>query len=163
MSSEQIRVTFEPHGKTVFVLRGATVLEAAALAGLTIDTPCGGQGLCGKCRVQVTSGACAPSEVDAKLFSRDELDDGWRLACQTQLCGQAVVHIPENSLFGSYQQILTEAKSSEAVEVLPSVRKEYVELAPPTLEDDDPDVMRLSREIGKLKVDLELLDRKSVV
>ena len=78
--SQQIRVTFEPQGRAVFVLPGTKILEAAADAGLTIDTPCGGAGLCGKCRVQVSSGACPPQASEKAFFSPDELEDGgvWR-------------------------------------------------------------------------------------
>ena len=53
-----------------------TILEAAACAGLTIDTPRGGMGTSGKCRVQITKGAVEPTEADRRLLSEDELQDG---------------------------------------------------------------------------------------
>jgi uncharacterized 2Fe-2S/4Fe-4S cluster protein (DUF4445 family) len=37
----QIRITFQPTGRTAFVLRGTTILEAAARVGLVLETPCG--------------------------------------------------------------------------------------------------------------------------
>ena len=40
----EISVTFQPSGRTVYVLPGTVLLEAAAQAGLAIQTPCGGAG-----------------------------------------------------------------------------------------------------------------------
>src|SRR5664280_1094968 len=101
MSDQQVRVVFEPQGRAVEVLKGTKIIEAAAEVGLTIDTPCGGAGLCGKCRVQVTSGACPPEPTEQRIFSAAELADGWRLACQSTLCNPTTVHIPATSIFAS--------------------------------------------------------------
>jgi uncharacterized 2Fe-2S/4Fe-4S cluster protein (DUF4445 family) len=38
------RVVFQPQGRAVSVLEGTTILEVAGVAGLVIDTPCGGRG-----------------------------------------------------------------------------------------------------------------------
>jgi len=92
MSDSQHRVTFQPQGRAVSVLDGTTVLEAAAVAGLVIDTPCGGAGTCGKCRVQVAQGATEPCELDRKTFTEAELAEGWRLACQNLVNTDMVVH-----------------------------------------------------------------------
>ena len=51
MRETEVPVTFQPPEKTVYVLRGTRLLEAAAMAGLVLDSPCGGEGICGKCRV----------------------------------------------------------------------------------------------------------------
>lgn len=85
MSGTMFKVTFQPQGRTVFVLSGTTLLEAAARAGLVIDTPCGGAGTCGKCRVRITAGAGTPTPTDRCTFSDQELADGWRLACRNQV------------------------------------------------------------------------------
>lgn len=135
------------------------MLEAAARTGLTLDTPCGGEGTCGKCRVQIVRGACEPTPADEAMFTGSELGDGWRLACQTNICGECVVHVPDSSLFASYHQILAEAQGGRADDVQPAVRKIYVELASPTLDDNTPDLDRLERKVGRLKVGLDLLVR----
>lgn len=156
MSDQQVRVTFEPNGRAVYVLAGTKIVEAAARAGLTLDTPCGGQGTCGKCRVQITTGAPPASERDKKVFSRKELHAGWRMACQTALVAESRIHIPDSSLFASQAQILTEAQK-ERTEVLPAVRKVHVELTAPTLDDGAADLFRLEQKVGQIKADLPLL------
>ena len=160
MPQQQLKVTFEPHGRVVFVLPGTTILEAAGRAGLTIDTPCGGEGTCGKCRLRITSGACEPTAVQQDAFSADQLQEGWRLACQTAVTAETVAVIPQDSLFARRHQILTQAKVSTR-QVVPAVRKEYVELPHPTLDDGAADLLRLEKQVGPLKADLPLLRRLS--
>ncbi|MBN1854844.1 MAG: DUF4445 domain-containing protein [Pirellulales bacterium] len=159
MPDRQVRVTFQPWGRTVSVLSETTVLEAAARAGLTIDTPCGGMGTCGKCRVQVISGAGEPTEADREIFDDHQLREGWRLACKTAVYGATVVHVPETSLFASTCQILRTASAEATVEILPAVRKVYVELSTPTLADSIPDLRRLEQRTSPIKTDLALLRR----
>jgi uncharacterized 2Fe-2S/4Fe-4S cluster protein (DUF4445 family) len=157
MGEKQLRVTFQPHGRAVYVLPGTTVIEAAARAGLTIDTPCGGSGTCGKCRVHVTAGACPPTEAEKNLISAEDLDAGWRLACQSCICGESIIAVPESSIFADQHQILTEARTAAAEEVLPAVRKTYVELAEPTLDDPQPDLLRLEQAVGHVTAGLDVL------
>jgi uncharacterized 2Fe-2S/4Fe-4S cluster protein (DUF4445 family) len=157
MSDQQVRVTFEPHGRAVFVLHGTKILEAAARGGLTLDTPCGGQGTCGKCRVRMRGKLCAPEPVELERLSEAELAEGWRLACQSDICGECVIEVPESSLFASQHRILEEARTAEADEVLPAVRKVHVRLAEPSLADDAPDLLRLQNELGAVQVSLEVL------
>ncbi|SHN43139.1 2Fe-2S iron-sulfur cluster-binding protein [Cryptosporangium aurantiacum] len=59
---------------------GETILGVANAAHVPFSQSCG-EGACGTCRVRVLSGHC---ETDTRgMFSTDELDAGWRLACQT--------------------------------------------------------------------------------
>jgi uncharacterized 2Fe-2S/4Fe-4S cluster protein (DUF4445 family) len=159
--SRQLRVTFEPSGRAVFVLEGTRLLEAAGRAGMTVETPCGGAGTCGKCRVRITAGASEPNTRDAEFFSETELDDGWRLACQTSICGETIVSIPASSRFADRHQILAEAHEQTDDDVLPTIRKQYVKLIPPSLEDDAPDLIRLQETIGPVQADLETMQQLS--
>ena len=157
MSQEQIRVTFEPNGRAVSVLAGTKVLEAAGRAGLAVETPCGGAGTCGKCRVQMSAGAGEPTETERRHLAEAELADGWRLACQAELRQPAIVRIPESSLLAGGHQILTDAHADGEAEILPAFRKAYVELPLPSLESAEADLMRLEHAVGPLKADLDLL------
>ncbi|MGC8781580.1 MAG: 2Fe-2S iron-sulfur cluster-binding protein, partial [Anaerolineae bacterium] len=46
-------VHFEPGDKTIIVPAGTMIAEAARLAGVELNQPCGGQGRCGRCAVIV--------------------------------------------------------------------------------------------------------------
>jgi len=157
MAEQQIRITFQPSGRSVFVLSGTKIIEAAARVGLTINTPCGGAGTCGKCQVKITTGAQEPSETDKHVFDEDQLQQGWRLACQTPIHTETVVYIPESSRLVSQHKIVVESKTEEPTEILPSVRKLYVELPTPTMEDNSADLLRLEEAIGIFKADLNQL------
>jgi ferredoxin len=62
------RFTFQPSGRVVFVISGTRIIEATAQAGLTINTPCGSAGICGKCQVKISAGAEEPSEYEKMFF-----------------------------------------------------------------------------------------------
>ncbi len=157
MAEQQIRITFQPSGRSVFVLPGTKIIEAAARAGLTINTPCGGAGTCGKCQVKIAAGIKEPSEADKNVFDAEQLKDGWRLACQTSIQNETVAYIPESSRLVSQHKIVIESQTEEPTEVLPSVHKVYVELTAPTMEDNSADLLRLEDAIGIFKADLNQL------
>ena len=153
----QARVTFEPHGRSVFVMTGTKVVEAAGLCGLTIDTPCGGSATCGKCRVRIGGKVCPPTAEEARRLSEAELAGGWRLACQSGVCGQCIVEVPESSLFAGKHQILQDAQTGGAGELLPAVRKQYVQLPQASLDSDAPDLLRLQAAVGPFEASLGVI------
>jgi uncharacterized 2Fe-2S/4Fe-4S cluster protein (DUF4445 family) len=161
MRESELPVKFEPQGKTVFVLHGTTIVEAAARAGISMNMPCGGQGTCGKCRVRIVSGACEPTDADRALLTQADLDDGARLACQTRICEPLTVEVPETSVLTSTFQILGGASGAARARLMDvsdvAVRKRFVELPRPSREDEMPDIDRLEREVGPFHIELELL------
>jgi len=105
--SKEMRVTFAPSGRSVFVLEGTVLLEAAGEAGYIIQTPCGGAAKCGKCLVRVISGNCPASDQERSVISADMLTQGYRLACQCRIREDLRVEIPDTSLFQTAQKILS--------------------------------------------------------
>ena len=75
-------------------LPGETVGELLLRQGIYIDQPCGGTGLCGKCRVILSGTVPEPTSKDKKIFSEEELTSGFRLVCQTKASGGMKVTIP---------------------------------------------------------------------
>ena len=130
---KHVRVTFDPEGRAVYVLEGSLLIEAAVRAGIVLDTPCGGQGSCGKCRVDITVNAPEPCEADREHFSEEELAKGARLACQTRVTEEMTVQIPVAARFFE-QKILTDGEGRE-VPLEPTVSNHHLVLAEPTLED----------------------------
>ena len=157
MAEQQIRITFQPSGRSVFVLSGTKIIEAAGLAGININTPCGGAGTCGKCQVKIAAGLQMPCDGDKKIFNDEKLQDGWRLACQTSIKNETVVFVPETSHLVSQQKIVVESETGGSAEVLPSVHKVYVQMPAPTMDDNKADLLRLEAAIGSFKTDLKQL------
>jgi uncharacterized 2Fe-2S/4Fe-4S cluster protein (DUF4445 family) len=68
----------------------------AALDPSLIDAPCGGKGLCGKCRVKAVSGRLSVrDERESLLVSEDDLRAGIRLACRARVEGDAEIGLFE--------------------------------------------------------------------
>ena len=160
ITEQQFRITLQPSGCSVFVLPGTKIIEAAGRVGININTPCGGQGTCGKCRIQITSGVQElPNQLEKAVFNPEELERGWRLACQTSVLGHMAVYIPDDSLIFTNQKILTESRGFEPTQTQPAVRKIYVELTAPSRSDNKPDLDRLGEQIGEYKIGLDRLRR----
>ena len=113
-------VTFRTLGKSATVPAGTSLLDAAAQAGVTITAPCGGEGVCGECRVRIDSsahpvgtGACELVEhVPRGCLSPDELAEGWVLACSSRVIVDITVHATEQVAFISASLALTDRASS---------------------------------------------------
>jgi uncharacterized 2Fe-2S/4Fe-4S cluster protein (DUF4445 family) len=114
MRDPEVLVCFRPSGKEAYVLPGTRLVEAAAEAGLVLEVPCGGEGLCGRCRVVVTNGAAEPTPAEREWLSTEELRAGWRLACQSAVCGPTEVEIPPVSRPAAEHQILVHVSSPAA-------------------------------------------------
>ncbi|MBS3733450.1 MAG: DUF4445 domain-containing protein [Phycisphaerae bacterium] len=157
MHTKEVKVTFQPHGRTVYVLPGTKVVEAAARGGLPVEAPCGGNGTCGKCRVQFASGAPDPTEAERRAIGDADCNAGWRLACQAAVAEEAVISVPPASRASDVHKILAERQTGPAEDVAPAVRKVHVRLDEPTLDDHVADLERLAAAVGDVTVSLEVL------
>jgi uncharacterized 2Fe-2S/4Fe-4S cluster protein (DUF4445 family) len=153
----KVAVVFEPQGKRVHVERGTLIREAAAEAGLPLDSPCGGQGTCGKCKVRVLADPDSIGASESMALSAEERDQGFRLACQSRVIAPTTIEVPETSLVGSAYQILTAAGQGLADDGDPPVRKQFVELPKPSLEDGQADLERLREAAGPFEASLSVL------
>jgi uncharacterized 2Fe-2S/4Fe-4S cluster protein (DUF4445 family) len=139
MIQRKLEVTYEPFDRTTRVPPGTTLFSAAHWIGLPIDSTCGGRGTCGKCRVQVASAAPEVTTADRRLLRPIELEEGWRLSCQARVYEDTVCMVP---------QLLRVPKAAtlgvgRLVVLDPNVRKVFVELPQPELEDQRGDLARL--------------------
>ena len=69
----------------------ASLLTHLRVAGHVIPAYCAGKGVCGKCKVRFVENAPAWKENEERFFTKEELEDGWRLACETKVTG--TVHL----------------------------------------------------------------------
>ena len=136
------RLDFEPLGQRFLCPEGTILLDAARQAGVQLVALCGGQGTCGRCRVQVREGAVsAPSQSEQDLLSPRELAAGYRLACQLRVTDDLLIHIPPESL-STIQRTQVAGQESD-VELAPAVRSFELALDPPTLTDLRADADRV--------------------
>jgi uncharacterized 2Fe-2S/4Fe-4S cluster protein (DUF4445 family) len=153
MKAQSVKVIFQPAGKSVAVLPGTELLEAAGLAGFALQTPCGGGGTCGKCRVRIAAGEC---EGGTTALSESQLAAGFRLACKAVVTGPITVEIPPESLLETEQQILVMDAGGKAV-LDPAIRKLAFACKPPSDHDAVSDVERLQGAVGQVEIPYRLL------
>ncbi len=147
------KVRFEPMGKEVEAPAGTNLLDLAMESGIHINASCGGRGVCGKCRVNISGGEVGGG-VSEKLSEKDR-GAGVRLACKSEVIQDVVVGIPVESaidkvalkaLAGGSARI---ARAYDEVELKeqgrfdPASVKKVVTAPEPSLEDARNDVRRL--------------------
>jgi uncharacterized 2Fe-2S/4Fe-4S cluster protein (DUF4445 family) len=155
--SKEYRVTFLPLDRVMRAEEGQNLLEIAMRAGVHINASCGGNSVCGKCKIMIAEGT-AVSAISPKI-SQTEYDEGIRLACQTIVTGDVVIQIPLESQIDKSAlkktakdtHISSDFQMDELfknIHVKPLVSKVYIELPEPTPEDNVSDFDRLVRGLG---------------
>lgn len=143
-------ITFFPENKSVDVDEGISIAEAARLAEVFINNLCGGEGVCGQCRVQVTKGQAEAEEQARSVFSGEEIGKGFVLACRTEIHDNLEIMIPPQSRVEGAQIVTGQATGDWGrLRHRPLVTKVYLELPPPSLEDNIADKERVFRELKK--------------
>lgn len=83
-------------GISAGVGKNKTIRDALQEQGLSLDYVCGGIGRCGKCAVRVISGHVPVTGADRAFFSKEALEQGWRLACQMQVTDDIEIEVAED-------------------------------------------------------------------
>ncbi|MBU8913770.1 MAG: DUF4445 domain-containing protein [Spirochaetales bacterium] len=133
------RVSFRPAGKSVEVPSGTSLLDAARMADIELNTLCGGEGICGKCKMIIVEGN-VPNRVEWP-FDKAEIDEGYVLACLSSVHGDLTVEMPgarpAEDEHGPVPERFAGTDTSLLKELLyktlPVVTKIHVEIDPPTI------------------------------
>ncbi len=153
------RVVFKPYDITVEVPEGENLLRVALQAGVHINASCGGEGVCGKCRILLESGEL--DSLRTSLLSDDDWNLGYRQACQSRVLSDVVVRIPPESLLD--RRTLTRRRGGVGLRPSPidlgalkaeglynpAFKKRFVQLSPPTLADNVNDLARLEQGLAR--------------
>ncbi len=97
VSSGNVTVTIN-NDKKVEVASGVPLLSAMATRDVFLPSACGGKGSCGQCKVQVTAGGGEILPTEAVHFTRKEIKDDWRLACQVKVKNDLDIKVPASVL-----------------------------------------------------------------
>jgi len=151
---DTVNISFLPHNIETTVPRGENLIRAAMEAGVHINASCGGEGVCGKCRVIIENGE-VEGGISEKL-STEDLNSGYRQACLAAVKSDLVVRIPIESEVdaGVLNLQTTPRRTARIWEMnledlkdkglfIPPVEKKYLQLPEPTLQDNLPDITRL--------------------
>ncbi len=149
---EKFKVTFYPDNKSVVVEKDRTILSAAISAGVNINSPCGGDGVCGRCKVIVKRGKVVSQPTG--LVSEIDRNKGIHLACITAVLSDVEVEVLAESRLDSIkiaqaEEVEFHESQSKEFSRNPLTKKIFLDLPRPTSQDNISDLDRILREIKK--------------
>lgn len=77
---------------------GSTLLSSLAANKIFLPSACGGGGSCGMCRCQVEEGGGEILPTEVGFFTRKQIKDHYRLACQVKVKNDLEIKIPQSVL-----------------------------------------------------------------
>ena len=77
---------------------GKSLLSTMADNNIFLSSACGGKGSCGQCRLQVEKGGGEALPTETVHFTRRELKNNWRLACQVKVKNDMDIVVPASVL-----------------------------------------------------------------
>lgn len=153
----QFRIRFLPEGHEASVDEDKTLLEAARQADVYVGGICGGEGVCGKCRVIIREGEVEGESTE--FLTRDEIRRGYVLACQVVPRSDLVVDVPPESRLAGYEGIGRDSErfrdfahrgaERPPTELTPVIEKFFLDLPEPSLNDPTGDQERLLEAVSK--------------
>lgn len=158
MANSEHYVDFEPVGRRGLCPADSSLLEAARRLGVDLVSICGGEGTCGRCRVQVltAAGVSPTTAFERQTLSAVELRDGYRLACQARLRRDVKVRVPTESLTTPQR---TQVEGLEVpVTPDPPVSSHELHLSPPVMADVRADGDRILAGLQSQGVDCRSID-----
>jgi uncharacterized 2Fe-2S/4Fe-4S cluster protein (DUF4445 family) len=147
-SPKDYTISLQPTGRRGQGGPDTSILATAQAAGVELVSLCGGVGSCDSCKIRLVTGKLSPITLEEEaLFDKNELEAGYRLACQAYPQSDIVIDIPPESLT-TPQRLQVEGQGAE-VALDPVIVPVDVELDPPTLTDLRSDLTRLRAALEK--------------
>jgi uncharacterized 2Fe-2S/4Fe-4S cluster protein (DUF4445 family) len=163
-------ITFLPDNISLAVDDNTNLFRAVKAAGLYVLSSCGGKGNCGKCKVVIKEGTVEGGR-SRSFLSAEETGRGYTLACLSRVKSDLVVEIPPESRMQAKHKIATGAKTEEILRLMKEaggclesrISRVYLELSPPTLDDNIPDFERVRRALDQKVLDASHLHMNYLV
>lgn len=157
------KFVFFPYGKRQWYPKKeeVTIMDAARALGIDLSSLCNGIGTCGKCKVRIDKGMKKLNpftEQELKKVTEEEIKGNYRLACQCVPTSSVIVYVPERSRVGK-QRLQTQGLEVPIKRLNPFVRKYFIKMPKPTLQDHRSDEDRLIDTLHKeygLSTDLRI-------
>lgn len=150
---QSVQVVFTPSGKRGKIPRGKSVLDAARMLGVDLDTVCGGRGICDRCQIDQSIGEFAkfgihshaehlsPHSASEREFFGSGTPPTRRLGCQALLQGDVVIDVPPESQ--AHRQVVRKRAEVHDISLNPAVKLHYAEVPEPNMHDPSGDLQRL--------------------
>ena len=166
-----IIIDFEPISRRVIFSDDYSLYEILSELNVPISSICGGLGTCGKCKVLIQRGneyLNNPTSSEKIFLSNNEIEDGWRLACQSKIdikkkknletlqAPQFRVFLPRELLLEDFNILVSGI--SKGIEIKPAITKIFIEVKKPSLEEPIADFERIESAILSKSLNLKRND-----
>ncbi|MBE7438911.1 MAG: NADH:ubiquinone reductase (Na(+)-transporting) subunit F [Spirochaetales bacterium] len=85
----------DDESKAIKVPAGATLLSSLSASQIYLPSACGGGGTCAMCKCQVLDGGGDILPTEVGYFSRKDIKENWRLACQVKVKNDLRIKVPD--------------------------------------------------------------------
>jgi uncharacterized 2Fe-2S/4Fe-4S cluster protein (DUF4445 family) len=136
---------------------GENLLNVLHQHNFEINTYCGGQGVCGKCRVKIVKGAKKATSEEKRFLFEEEIQRGIRLACANKIEGDMEIVLAEDEGI----EIVTSSIITGS-DINLDLSKSKIILEKPTLDDQRDFVKRINDYLSTSTQGLELESLKKL-
>ncbi|MHA1916564.1 MAG: ASKHA domain-containing protein [Promethearchaeota archaeon] len=160
LKNRDIVIDFEPISRRVFVSSDISFFEMLSELRIQIRSICGGLGTCGKCKILIQKGReflIPPTHAERKFLDHNDLEGGWRLACQSRIDPEKKsliekIQPPQFRIFLPNELILEDFKiltsgKSKGISLNPAIKKYFLDVSRPSLNKPVSDFERILAEL----------------
>lgn len=124
----------------IIAKQGQNLLMLLRETDIAVNSPCNGNGTCGKCKVRVISG-CLPEacQNEIEILGAKAIEAGYRLSCSYIIQADIEILLEKDSL---QAQIVTEGRQ-RSLTLAPIITKENISLERPNLSSQISDFERV--------------------
>jgi len=163
--NKNIFIDFEPISRRIYYSDNETIYHTLTKTGIRIKSLCGGKGTCGKCKLLIQKGLNLfndPSNAELEKLSKNEIKEGWRLACQALLDYRKIeqikdlqslhvrIFLPDDLLIEDFKILTTGV--DKGIQLNPNVIKLLVYPNKPSLNKPIPDFERILYSLPPVKL-----------
>lgn len=154
------KVTFYPANKEILCNYGDNLLEVARKADIFIEAPCNGSVSCGKCKVKLVKGNVR--SVDDTVRTPFKLQEGYISACHSEIIDDIEIDVPAIFASSLAEMKIDDLSSESDIKLFEIsrnyitdnemtftsyVRKDFLQLDRPNLDDNISDWDRIKRHL----------------
>lgn len=151
----EVTVIYGDGKKVIKADKNSNLLDVLRKNNIFVNTPCGGNASCGKCKVLIVKGVKVPSKHDLEHLSDQEINKGIRLAC-TILVSSDLEILIENE--PEKMDVITMGEE-QYIDIDPMIIKKHLIIDKPSIEDQRDDYKRITDAlcINDLVVNYDML------
>src|SRR5690554_638443 len=131
----------------IYATHGQNLLRLLEDTGFLLPSPCGGKGICGKCKVRIVTGEqtkTSPGCTEQSFFDEEEIKAGYRLACQVTVSEDLTIDLP----VANHESAQIMVSGEKEVALNPLITETSVSVSKPSINHHLSDVERVEKALN---------------